>query len=270
MTRSLNRYDAVVFLSTTGDVLNATQQRAFERYIQAGGGYAGIHAAADTEYDWNWYGHLVGGYFLSHPPGTPAATVHRRGRLAPLDRGPAGPAGREWTSGTTTARPTTRTRTSRTATTACATAACTCCSRWTRRPTARRTATIRWPTTIRSRGASATTAAAPGTPAWATPRPRSPSSRTCSTCSAASRRAAGMPGTEGCDPPNERPGRAGVRPTRRTGTAPLTVAVLGQRLRRGRRPARPYVRGTSATAARPSRQNPDHTYMRARAPTRRR
>ena len=72
----LSRYDAVVFLSTTGDVLNATQQRAFERYIQAGGGYAGIHAAADTEYDWNWYGHLVGGYFLSHPPGTPAATVH--------------------------------------------------------------------------------------------------------------------------------------------------------------------------------------------------
>ena len=72
----LNRYDAVVFLSTTGDVLNATQQRAFERYIQAGGGYAGVHAAADTEYDWNWYGHLVGGYFLSHPPGTPAATVH--------------------------------------------------------------------------------------------------------------------------------------------------------------------------------------------------
>jgi cytochrome c len=72
----LNRYDAVVFLSTTGDVLNATQQRAFERYIQAGGGYAGVHAAADTEYDWNWYGHLVGGYFLSHPPGTPSATVH--------------------------------------------------------------------------------------------------------------------------------------------------------------------------------------------------
>jgi PKD repeat protein len=72
----LRRYDAVVFLSTTGDVLNATQQRAFERYIQAGGGFTGIHAAADTEYDWNWYGHLVGGYFLSHPPGTPDATVH--------------------------------------------------------------------------------------------------------------------------------------------------------------------------------------------------
>lgn len=64
---SLKKYKAVVFLSTTGNILNAPQQIAFERYIQAGGGYAGIHAAADTEYDWGWYGKLVGGYFLSHP-----------------------------------------------------------------------------------------------------------------------------------------------------------------------------------------------------------
>jgi PKD repeat protein len=71
----LSHYDAVVFLSTTGEVLDTTQQRAFERYIQGGGGFTGIHAAADTEYDWNWYGHLVGGYFLSHPPGTPAASI---------------------------------------------------------------------------------------------------------------------------------------------------------------------------------------------------
>ncbi|WP_369375477.1 ThuA domain-containing protein [Promicromonospora sp. Populi] len=60
-------YEVVVFLSTTGDVLNAEQQAAFERYIQGGGGYAGIHAASDTEYDWPWYGELVGAYFLSHP-----------------------------------------------------------------------------------------------------------------------------------------------------------------------------------------------------------
>lgn len=60
-------YEVVVFLSTTGDVLDAGQQAAFERYIQGGGGYAGIHAASDTEYDWPWYGDLVGAYFLSHP-----------------------------------------------------------------------------------------------------------------------------------------------------------------------------------------------------------
>jgi PKD repeat protein/type 1 glutamine amidotransferase len=64
---NLARYKAVIWLSTTGDVLDPTQQAAFERFIRAGGGYAGIHAAADTEYDWSWYGGLVGAYFASHP-----------------------------------------------------------------------------------------------------------------------------------------------------------------------------------------------------------
>jgi type 1 glutamine amidotransferase len=72
----LSHYDAVVFLSTTGDPLNDNQQAAFERYIQGGGGYVGIHAAADSEYTWTWYGKLVGGYFRNHPAGTPTATVH--------------------------------------------------------------------------------------------------------------------------------------------------------------------------------------------------
>ncbi|GGM33212.1 ThuA domain-containing protein [Dactylosporangium sucinum] len=64
---NLAKYEVVIFLSTTGDVLNADQQAAFERYIRAGGGYAGVHAASDTEYDWAWYGELVGAYFTSHP-----------------------------------------------------------------------------------------------------------------------------------------------------------------------------------------------------------
>src|ERR1700730_6452717 len=64
---SLKKYSAVVFLSTTQDVLNNYQEAAFERYIQAGGGFVGIHAATDTEYDWGWYGRLVGAYFDSHP-----------------------------------------------------------------------------------------------------------------------------------------------------------------------------------------------------------
>ncbi|MDG1573446.1 ThuA domain-containing protein [Robiginitalea sp. M366] len=70
---NLKQYSTVIFLSTTGDVLDAAQEAAFERYIQAGGGYVGIHAATDTEYDWGWYGKLAGGYFLSHPAGTPEA-----------------------------------------------------------------------------------------------------------------------------------------------------------------------------------------------------
>ncbi|BCJ74555.1 hypothetical protein CS0771_40990 [Catellatospora sp. IY07-71] len=64
---NLAKYAAVVFLSTTGDVLDANQQAAFERYIRAGGGFAGVHAASDTEYGWAWYGSLVGAYFSSHP-----------------------------------------------------------------------------------------------------------------------------------------------------------------------------------------------------------
>ncbi|OLF13564.1 ThuA domain-containing protein [Actinophytocola xanthii] len=64
---NLEHYAAVVWLSTTGDVLNAEQQTAFENYIDGGGGYAGVHAASDTEYDWPWYGELVGAYFKSHP-----------------------------------------------------------------------------------------------------------------------------------------------------------------------------------------------------------
>jgi type 1 glutamine amidotransferase len=64
---NLAQYEAVVFLSTTGDVLNAAQQTAFEAYVRGGGGYVGVHAAADTEYDWPFYGQLVGAWFASHP-----------------------------------------------------------------------------------------------------------------------------------------------------------------------------------------------------------
>ncbi|MGW4203342.1 ThuA domain-containing protein [Streptomyces sp. NPDC004726] len=71
-TSNLARYDAVVFLSTTGDVLNAEQQKAFENYVATGGGYMGVHAAADTEYDWKFYGGLVGAYFSGHPQIQPA------------------------------------------------------------------------------------------------------------------------------------------------------------------------------------------------------
>ncbi|PWU46427.1 glycosyl hydrolase [Micromonospora sp. S4605] len=66
-TGNLAQYEAVVFLNTTGDVLNASQQSAFESYIGSGGGYVGVHAAADTEYGWSFYGNLVGAYFASHP-----------------------------------------------------------------------------------------------------------------------------------------------------------------------------------------------------------
>lgn len=67
---SLKHYAAVVFLNTTdtADVLLDNYQKAdFERYIQAGGGFVGVHAAADAEYHWGWYNRLVGASFKSHP-----------------------------------------------------------------------------------------------------------------------------------------------------------------------------------------------------------
>ena len=64
---NLKKYSAVIFLSTTGDVLNEEQEKAFQQYIQAGGGFVGVHAATDTEYGWPWYGKLVGAYFVKHP-----------------------------------------------------------------------------------------------------------------------------------------------------------------------------------------------------------
>ncbi|HUG08777.1 MAG TPA: ThuA domain-containing protein [Acidimicrobiia bacterium] len=66
-TAGLEPYTVVVFLNTTGDVLDATQETAMEDFIRSGRGFVGVHSAADTEYDWDWYGGLVGAYFEDHP-----------------------------------------------------------------------------------------------------------------------------------------------------------------------------------------------------------
>lgn len=68
---NLAQYDVVVFNNTNsrnGAILDAEQRAAFERYIQAGGGFTGIHSASGTEYDWAWYGDLLGAFFKVHPP----------------------------------------------------------------------------------------------------------------------------------------------------------------------------------------------------------
>ena len=80
--KNLKQYRIVVFLNTTMNVLNDAQQIAFERYIQAGGAYFGIHAATDTEYDWPWYTKLAGGQFASHP-GNPNV---QKGKFTAVDR----------------------------------------------------------------------------------------------------------------------------------------------------------------------------------------
>jgi len=66
--KNLKQYKALIFLSPTGTGLfNTDQQQAFKNFIHRGGGFVGIHAATDCLYDWDWYGKLVGAYFLKHP-----------------------------------------------------------------------------------------------------------------------------------------------------------------------------------------------------------
>ncbi|WP_395802297.1 ThuA domain-containing protein [Daejeonella sp.] len=65
--QNLKNYHAIVFLSTSGDMLNNEQQSQFEQYIRSGGGFVGIHGASAGEYDWPWYGKLVGAVFDGHP-----------------------------------------------------------------------------------------------------------------------------------------------------------------------------------------------------------
>lgn len=72
---SLALFDAVVFLNTTATIFSDSHRSSFEEYIRNGGGFVGVHSASDTEYEWPWYGELVGAYFDNHPPGTPNADV---------------------------------------------------------------------------------------------------------------------------------------------------------------------------------------------------
>jgi type 1 glutamine amidotransferase len=66
-SKNLAKFDVILFLQTTGDILNDEQQKAMQEFIQAGKGFVGIHSASDTEYEWPWYGKLVGRQFHIHP-----------------------------------------------------------------------------------------------------------------------------------------------------------------------------------------------------------
>jgi type 1 glutamine amidotransferase len=67
-TVNLAQYAVVVFLLTNGDILDSTQEAAFQAYIMGGGGFVGVHTASATEYGWPFYGALLGTWYLSHPP----------------------------------------------------------------------------------------------------------------------------------------------------------------------------------------------------------
>ena len=63
----LAQFQVVIFLNTTGDIFDTAQQKVMERFIESGKGFVGIHSAADTEYDWEWYTKMVGMMFHIHP-----------------------------------------------------------------------------------------------------------------------------------------------------------------------------------------------------------
>ena len=84
----LDKFDAIVFLSSTTDPKNpasewltGSRRDALQAFVRGGGGIVGIHAAADSHYGWPWYGRLIGGRFASHPPGTPVGML----KVADLD-----------------------------------------------------------------------------------------------------------------------------------------------------------------------------------------
>ena len=63
----LKNYDVIIMVNTTGDVFTDAEQQVFEDFIRSGKGWVGVHAAADTEYDWKWYTDMVGHMFYIHP-----------------------------------------------------------------------------------------------------------------------------------------------------------------------------------------------------------
>jgi uncharacterized repeat protein (TIGR03806 family) len=76
-TANLAQYSTIVFMNTTGDIFNTSQETAFRSYIENGGGFVGLHSAADTEHDWTWYTDtlLGGAEFIHHGDGIPQARV---------------------------------------------------------------------------------------------------------------------------------------------------------------------------------------------------
>lgn len=105
---NLDRYRAVIFLYTSGnDILDLDGKAALERFVRDGGGWLGVHSAADTEYEWPFYESMIASYFSSHPE-VQAATVKIALPSHPAMRGvPAGPwiASDEWYNFVSNPRP---------------------------------------------------------------------------------------------------------------------------------------------------------------------
>ena len=87
--KALEGYAVIIFLNTTGNILNDEQQAAFEKFIRAGKGFVGIHSASDTEYEWPWYTKMVGMMFKIHPQNQTAYLKVENSNFPGMERFPA-------------------------------------------------------------------------------------------------------------------------------------------------------------------------------------
>ena len=92
---NLARYRAIVFLNTSGEVLDERQKLAFQGYIQSGGGLAAVHQGITTMEKWPWYVALVGGVKFAGHPQVQKATCRREIRDHPATK--SLPDSWEWT-----------------------------------------------------------------------------------------------------------------------------------------------------------------------------
>lgn len=87
--KALENYSVIIFLNTTGNILNDEQQAAFEKFIRSGKGFVGIHSASDTEYEWPWYTKMVGMMFKIHPQNQTAYLKVENSNFPGMERFPA-------------------------------------------------------------------------------------------------------------------------------------------------------------------------------------
>jgi type 1 glutamine amidotransferase len=83
----LRGFAALAFVNTSGEILDAEGRKAVQAFVEAGGGFAGVHAACDTGYQWPWYGELVAAWFQSHPLRLQNAIVRIEDGRHPSTRG---------------------------------------------------------------------------------------------------------------------------------------------------------------------------------------
>jgi type 1 glutamine amidotransferase len=87
----LSRFDVIVFSNASGDILSEAQEEVFRRWLEAGGGWVGIHSAGDGSHaEWAWYQeNLIGGLFTAHimGPQTQEARVVVEDRSHPATQG---------------------------------------------------------------------------------------------------------------------------------------------------------------------------------------